>query len=142
MQREQRLHDARPRHPAPRLARVSLSRDWDRIWIRAKLDRPLPADAAPLRLSLHIAGQGDALQFGLTVARGELRRFFVIDHGVPHVHELDGDGFAMGETVLVAPFEAHWLASVAPPLEIGALLTYDAMTDQGEVAVSVLNELR
>jgi len=142
MQRELRLHDTRPRHPAPRLSRVSLSRDWDRIWIRAKLDRPLPVDAAPLRLSLHIAGRGnDLLQFGLTVARGELRRYFVIDHGVPHLHELDGEGFAMGETVLVACFDAHWLASVAPPLEIGALLTYDAMTDQGEVPVSVLNDL-
>jgi len=141
MHRERRLHDVRPRHPAPHLARVSLSRDWDRIWIRAKLDRPLPADAAPLRLALHIAGQHDVLQFGLTVARGELRRFFVIDHAVPHVYELEGDGFAMGDTVIVAAFEAHWLASVAPPLEIGAMLTYDAMTDQGEVPVSVLNEI-
>ncbi|MBK4348283.1 hypothetical protein [Lacisediminihabitans changchengi] len=123
---------------------MSLSRDWDRIWIRAKLDRPLPAGAAPLRISLHVSGRGenDLLEFGITVARGELRRYFVIDHGAPHVHELDGDGFAMGETVIVAPFDAHWLASVSPPLEIGALLTYDAMTDQGEVPVSVLNELR
>jgi hypothetical protein len=128
---------------APRLLKVSLSKDLDQIWIRFKLDRPLPAGAAPLMLCLYVDGSGenDQMQFGLTLARGELRRYFVIDRGVPHLHELDGEGFAMGSTVVVAPFDAHWLASVRPPMRFSALLMYDATDVQGQFPVSVLNEL-
>jgi hypothetical protein len=128
---------------APRLVRVSLSKDFDQIWIRFKLDRPLPVDAAPLMLCVYVDGVGtnDRMQFGLTLARGGLRRYFVIDQGVPHLHELDGEGFALGKTVIVAPFDAHWLASVKPPMEFSALLMYDASDVQGHFPVNVLNEL-
>lgn len=130
-------------HGVPRLMRVSLSKDFDQIWIRFKLDRPLLADAAPLTLGLYVDGQGtnDRMQFGLTLARRELRRYFVIDQGVPHLHELDGEGFAMGDTVVVAPFDAHWLASVRQPMTVSAVLMYNATNVQNHFPVSVLNEL-
>jgi hypothetical protein len=127
----------------PRLVRVSLSKDSARIWMRFKLDRPLPHDAAPLMLCLYVDGPGvgDRMQFGLTLARGHLRRYFVIDQGVPHLHELSREGFVMGDTVVVAPFDAHWLASVKAPMTFSALLMYDAADVQGDFPVSVLNEL-
>jgi hypothetical protein len=128
---------------APRLAGVSLSRSLGRIWIRFKLDRPLPDDASPLMLCLYVDGKAarDRMQFGLTLARGELRRYFVIDQGVPHLHELAGDGFAMGSTVIVAPFDEHWLASVRPPMRFTALLMYGADDVHADFPVTVLNEL-
>ncbi len=127
----------------PRLVRVSLSKDFEQIWIRFKLDRRLAIDAAPLMLCLYVDGgrRNDRMQFGLTLARRELRRYFVIDRGVPQLHELDGEGFAMGDTVVVAPFAAHWLASVRPPMTFSALLMYDAHDVQNHFPVSVLNEL-
>lgn len=128
---------------APHLVRVSLSKDLEQIWIRFKLDRPLALDAAPLMLCLYVDGTGinDRMQFGLTLARHELRRYFVIDQSVPHLHELDGEGFVLGETVVVAPFDAHWLASVKPPMTFSALLMYNATDVQGHFPVSVLNDL-
>ncbi|MES2169952.1 MAG: hypothetical protein V4479_04430 [Actinomycetota bacterium] len=128
---------------APRLVTVSLSRSLGRIWIRFKLDRPLPPDPAPLMLCLYVDGgrPNDRIQFGLTLARGELRRYFVIDQAVPHLHELAGDGFAMGTTVIVAPFDEHWLASVRPPMRFSALLMYGADDVHADVPVTVLNEL-
>jgi hypothetical protein len=127
----------------PHLVKVSLSKDFDQIWIRFKLDRPLPIDAAPLMLCLYVDGsrKNDQMQFGVTVARRQLRRYFVIDRGAPHLHELDGDGFAIGETVVVVPFDAHWLASFRAPMTFSALLMYDAADVQGHFPVSVLNEL-
>ncbi|MCU1413300.1 MAG: hypothetical protein JWN80_640 [Microbacteriaceae bacterium] len=128
---------------APRLARVSLSRSTGRIWIRFKLDRPLPAEPSPLMLCLYVDGKAekDHIQFGLTLARGELRRYFVIDQAVPHLHELAGEGFAMGSTVIVAPFDEHWLASVRPPMRFSALLMYGADDVHADFPVTVLNEL-
>jgi hypothetical protein len=128
---------------APRLATVSLSRSRGRVWIRFKLDRPLPADPAPLTLCLYVDGKQprDRMQFGLTLTRGRLRRYFVIDEGVPHLHELAGDGFAMGSTVIVAPFDEHWLASVRQPMRFSALLMYGADDVHADFPVTVLNEL-
>jgi hypothetical protein len=54
---------------------------------------------------------------------------------------VDSEGFAMGDTVVVAPFDAHWPASVKPPMTFSALLMYDASDVQGDFPVSVLNDL-
>jgi hypothetical protein len=128
----------------PRLAAVSLSSGWHQLWMRFRLDRPLSIDAAPLTLTMLVDGTGtdDRLQFALTVSRRQLRRYFVIDHGAGHVHDLDGEGFAMGERVIVVPFDEHWLASVRPPMSFGALLSHDASDTTERFPVSVLGELR
>lgn len=131
-------------HTPPCLAAVSLSSGWNQVWMRFRLDRPLPIDAAPLTLTMLVDGTGtdDRLQFALTVSRRQLRRYFVIDHGADHVHDLDGEGFAMGERVIVVPFDEHWLASIRPPMSFGALLSYDASDATDQFPVSVLGELR
>lgn len=128
----------------PRLAAVSLSSGWNQVWMRFRLDQPLSIDAAPLTLTMLIEGTGtdDRLQFALTVSRRQLRRYFVIDHGADHVHYLDGDGFAIGERVIVVPFDEHWLASVRSPMSFGALISADASDATGRFPVSVLGELR
>lgn len=128
---------------APQLVRVSLSKDSEQIWIRFKLDRPISGYTAPLTLCLYVDGSGvnDRMQFSLTLARLQLRRYFVIGQGMTHLFELDGDAFVLGETVVVAPFDAHWLATLTPPLEFNAVLMYDAVGVQGHFPVSVLNEL-